>query len=92
MVPSRARASNIKDSVFSLGFGCFFGCLRPVECADGPGDAYPGFRPLPGPAAEYKGKFMVNQLVLRGSSFATPAGLALVMAALVGVGVSRRRL
>ena len=37
---------------------------------------YPGFRPLPGPAAEYNGKFMVNQLVLRGSSFATPAGHA----------------
>ncbi len=37
---------------------------------------YPGFRPLPGPAAEYNGKFMVNQLVLRGSSFATPPGHA----------------
>ena len=37
---------------------------------------YAGFRPLPGPAAEYNGKFMVNQLVLRGSSFATPAGHA----------------
>jgi len=37
---------------------------------------YPGFRPLPGPAAEYNGKFMVNQLVLRGSSAATPAGHA----------------
>jgi ergothioneine biosynthesis protein EgtB len=37
---------------------------------------YPGFRPLPGPAAEYNGKFMVNQLVLRGSSLATPAGHA----------------
>ena len=37
---------------------------------------YPGFRPLAGPAAEYNGKFMVNQLVLRGSSFATPAGHA----------------
>jgi len=33
---------------------------------------YPGFRPLPGPAAEYNGKFMVGQQVLRGSSIATP--------------------
>jgi len=33
---------------------------------------YPGFRPLPGPASEYNGKFMVGQQVLRGSSIATP--------------------
>jgi ergothioneine biosynthesis protein EgtB len=39
-------------------------------------DPYPGFRPLAGPAAEYNGKFMVGQLVLRGSSVATPAGHA----------------
>ena len=37
---------------------------------------YPGFRPLAGPAAEYNGKLMVKQRVLRGSSFATPAGPA----------------
>ena len=35
---------------------------------------YPGFAPTPGTAAEYNGKFMANQRVLRGSSFATPEG------------------
>lgn len=39
-------------------------------------DPYPGFRPLPGIAAEYNGKFMVGQLVLRGGSSATPEGHA----------------
>jgi ergothioneine biosynthesis protein EgtB len=39
-------------------------------------DPYPGFRPLSGVAAEYNGKFMVGQLVLRGGSAATPAGHA----------------
>ncbi len=39
-------------------------------------DPYPGFRPMPGIAAEYNGKFMVGQLVLRGGSLATPPGHA----------------
>lgn len=37
---------------------------------------YPGFKPLAGAAAEYNGKFMVGQLVLRGASLATPPGHA----------------
>lgn len=39
---------------------------------------YPGYRPPAGALGEYNGKFMVNQQVLRGSSFATPPGHARV--------------
>jgi len=35
---------------------------------------YPGYRPPPGALGEYNGKFMVSQMVLRGSSLATPEG------------------
>jgi ergothioneine biosynthesis protein EgtB len=58
-----ARAGHLNDA-----FGIVWQWTRSTYAP------YPGYRAIEGALGEYNGKFMVNQLVLRGSSLATPDG------------------
>ena len=75
-VEGRELAGNFLESgalhpLADTGHGQFYGDVW--EWTASPYTAYPGYRPAAGAVGEYNGKFMCNQMILRGGSCATPA-------------------
>ena len=84
-----AAAAKVEPQAFEGGNFLESGSLRARAATDVPGlrqmfgdlwewtrsayEPYPGYRPWTGAVGEYNGKFMIDQHVLRGGSFATPA-------------------
>lgn len=66
-VPIETEQSNLKQTGLKQIFGDVW------EWTASPYNAYPGYRAPAGALGEYNGKFMCNQLVLRGGSCVTPA-------------------
>jgi ergothioneine biosynthesis protein EgtB len=71
-VEGHFRDRDLLDPAPGAGSEQWFGDVW--EWTASPYVAYPGFRPLDGSLGEYNGKFMCNQLVLRGGSCVTPPG------------------
>ena len=71
---SNLRVHPRADSATGTDLAQMFGeCWQWTESSYRP---YPGFRPVEGAIGEYNGKFMINTMVLRGSSVLTPPGHA----------------
>jgi ergothioneine biosynthesis protein EgtB len=72
VVGNFADGELIAQSAMAAGLGQLFGDVW--EWTRSSHEPYPGYRAAPGALGEYNGKFMAQQMVLRGGSCLTPRG------------------